>query len=459
MDLTTTICALSTPPGMGAIAVIRVSGPDALAILSGLFYRNKQTVDLSQVRPYSMHYGNLMQQGELIDEVMLAVFKGPKSYTGEDTVEINCHGSIFIQQRILEALINSGAHPAAPGEFSMRAFVNGKMDLSQAEAVADLIFSESAAAHKLAVNQMRGGFSKRLTELREQLIHFAALLELELDFAEEDVEFANREDLLHLLATIHQEVERLAASFAVGNVLKNGIPVTIAGPPNAGKSTLLNALLQEDKAIVSDVAGTTRDAIEDEIVLEGVRFRFIDTAGIRDTTDVVEAIGIQKTYEKINQAHMVILLYDHAANPECPPAFLEVIAKFPDKKFILVANKTDATSTDLPQPIRPDIPTVGISAKTQLGLDRLTNELVASSGVGTWQQADIIVTNVRHQQALHQAGSALQEARLGLKEGLSGDLVAFHLRDALKALGEITGSIDVDRDILGTIFGKFCIGK
>jgi tRNA modification GTPase len=459
MDLQTTICAISTAPGMGAIAVIRISGPDAFVIVSKLFFKKQKPFNLDTALPYSLHYGSLIQDDHLIDDVVLSLFKGPKSYTGEDTVEISCHGSVYIQQRIMEALMAAGAQAAGPGEFSMRAFANGKMDLSQAEAVADLIFSESAAAHKLAINQMRGGFSKRLTELREQLINFAALLELELDFGEEDVEFANRTELLQLLETIHAEVQRLADSFAIGNALKNGIPVTIAGPPNAGKSTLLNALLQEDKAIVSDIAGTTRDAIEDQMTIEGVRFRFIDTAGIRDTSDVVESIGIQRTYEKIKQATIVILLFDHAGSSEVPKEFQNIMAQFPEKHYILTANKIDQTNKPLPDTPNAAVSCIGISAKSQSGIDQLTKALLHASGTSQWQQADIIVTNVRHQSALRQAGTALMAARDGLTTGLSSDLVAFHLRDALKALGEITGHIDIDRDILGTIFGKFCIGK
>lgn len=457
MDFTSTICAIATAPGMGAIATIRLSGNQAFSIAGKLFFKNQQAFDFHSAKPYTLHYGSLLHQNQLIDDVVVAIFKGPRSYTGEDTVEITCHGSVFIQQQIVEALLASGAQLAAPGEFSMRAFYNGKMDLSQAEAVADLISSESAGAHKMALQQMRGGFSKRLGELREQLIHFAALIELELDFGEEDVEFADRSALLNLVAAIQQEIKQLIASFAVGNVLKNGLPVAIVGPPNAGKSTLLNALLQEERAIVSDIAGTTRDAIEDEIVLQGVRFRFIDTAGIRETSDVVEAIGIQKTHEKIQKAGLVILLFD-LSKGAVPQEFDSIIKQHPDKQFLLVGNKQDA-GNPLPEWAHDNVPLIAISALQQIGLDVLTEKLVALSGTGNWGQADVIVSNVRHKNALEAALSALSLADSGLRNGLSGDLVAFHLRDALRDLGTITGHIDVDRDILGAIFGKFCIGK
>ena len=457
MDFTTTICAIATAPGMGAIATIRVSGPDAFKITGRLFYKSKKPFNFSEAPPYSLHYGSLIHQNQLIDDVVVAVFKGPRSYTGTDTVEITCHGSVFIQQQIMEALLASGAVLAEPGEFSMRAFYNGKMDLSQAEAVADLIASENAASHQMALQQMRGRFSQRLSELREQLINFAALIELELDFGEEDVEFADRTQLLNLIALITKEIKQLIQSFAVGNVLKNGLPVAIVGPPNAGKSTLLNALLQEDRAIVSDIAGTTRDAIEDEITLQGVRFRFIDTAGIRATTDVVEAIGIQKTHEKIEKAGLVILLFD-LSKEHIPSEFAALIQQHPQKQFLLVGNKSDAGMVQ-PDWAYPEVPFVAISALNQTGLEELTTALVAKSGVGNWGQADIIVSNVRHKNALEAALAALVQADQGLRSGLSGDLVAFHLRDALRDLGTITGQIEVDRDILGTIFGKFCIGK
>lgn len=457
MDLTTTICAIATAPGMGAIATIRVSGAAAFPIVSKIFKKGKRVSNLENAAPYSMHYGSVVYNEVLVDDVIVGLFKNPQSYTGEDTVEITCHGSVYIQQQIIEALLKSGATLAAPGEFSMRAFYNGKMDLAQAEAVADLIASESAAAHKMAINQMRGGFSKRLTTLREQLINFAALIELELDFGEEDVEFADRTQLLNLIADIRFEINKLVESFAVGNVLKHGIPVAIVGPPNAGKSTLLNALLQEERAIVSEIAGTTRDAIEDEITLQGVRFRFIDTAGIRETTDVVEAIGIQKTQEKIEKAAIVLLLFDLAA-ARVPEEFAAITAKYPEKQFLLVGNKNDSGAT-FSNWNNEAVPFLQISALQQTGLDQLTNKLVACSGVANWRQTDIIVSNARHKNALEVAQEALHEAATGLQTGLSGDLVAFHLRDALRALGTITGQIDVDRDILGTIFGKFCIGK
>ncbi|MCH8554082.1 MAG: tRNA uridine-5-carboxymethylaminomethyl(34) synthesis GTPase MnmE [Schleiferiaceae bacterium] len=463
MNTATTICAIATAPGMGAIAVIRLSGTATFDILSKVFKKGKRSVIWDDVPPYSMLYGSLYDGTTLIDDVVVGIFKGGKSYTGEDTAEISCHGSVYIQQRIIDLLLQNGATLAGPGEFSMRAFANGKMDLSQAEAVADLIFSESAAAHNVAIQQMRGGFSKRLQELREKLINFVALIELELDFGEEDVEFANRTELQDLLQAISAEVKKLAASFQLGNAIKNGLPVAIVGPPNAGKSTLLNALLQEDKALVSDIAGTTRDAIEDEITLEGVRFRFIDTAGIRETTDVVENMGIQKTYAKIKEAAIALLLFD-ASDTENHAAILETFqalqAAATDTTFILVANKIDrATAFDW-QPWTALSPhRVTISALAQTGLDELTTALVAGSGLQHWQQADIIVSNSRHKQALLAALAALQATEEGITQGLSGDLLAFHLRDALKSLGEITGHIDVDRDILGTIFGKFCIGK
>jgi tRNA modification GTPase len=445
-----TICALSTAPGMGAIGLIRMSGEESLSIMNSIFSRS---ID-HKTPANSALFGRIMDGDEIVDEVVVTVFKNPHSYTGEDVVEIACHGSVYIQNRILQLLLDKGTRMADPGEYTMRAFVNGKMDLSQAEAVADLIASESAGAHRVAMNQMRGGFSNEIAQLREKLIEFASLIELELDFGEEDVEFANREQLFALIEKVLNVIRDLIQSFSLGNALKNGIPVALVGPPNAGKSTLLNALLNEDRAIVSDIAGTTRDTIEDVVNINGVKYRFIDTAGIRETTDQIETLGIQRSLEKVEKADIVIYLIDPTQwNEQTQNGFDQVCQKA-GKKLIPVINKTDLDNIldNLPSALR-------ISAKAKNGLDELIETLSKKAGTERLNDNSTVVTNIRHYESLIRAEESLIRAEEGLHSGISGDLLAMDIRDAMKHLGNITGEIDVDKDILGAIFGKFCIGK
>lgn len=457
---TSTICALSTAPGSGAIAVIRVSGPDAIRSCNAIFSK-----DITQAKGYSVVYGSIVDQNRVVDDVVLTLFRGPNSFTGEDTVEIACHGSKFIQQEILKLLMSQGLIPARAGEFTMRAFANGKMDLSQAEAVADLIASESAAAHHLAMHQLKGGFSKQINNLREQLINFASLIELELDFSEEDVEFADRSQLLQLVAEIHRVIEKLIRSFDYGNAIKNGVPVAIVGVPNVGKSTLLNALLEEDKAIVSDIAGTTRDAIEDTMIINGIEFRFIDTAGLRETTDIVESIGIEKTWKKINEASIVLYLVDALSSSSeeirtTIEAFREY-TKTASHHFLMVINKTDqwkGSQEALLEKFNVDAEKIVISARDGKNLDELKLRLFHYVEENGKDRGDVVVTNVRHLNALQKAMNFLNEVETGMKSGLSGDLLAEHLRMVLYHLGEITGEISTE-DLLGNIFSKFCIGK
>lgn len=458
-DTTDTICALATAPGVGAIAVIRVSGPQAIAMTNGLF-RGK---DLEQVPSHTVHFGSIVSNGTVLDEVLVTVFKGPHSYTGQDTTELSCHGSPYIRQQILQALIEAGTRPAEPGEFTLRAFLNGKLDLSQAEAVADLIASDSEAAHKLAMQQMRGGFSEEIGKLREQLIHFASMLELELDFSEEDVEFANRDELKKLLLQVHTLTQQLVDSFRVGNVLKNGVPVVIAGKPNAGKSTLLNRLLREERAIVSEIAGTTRDVIEDQVVLDGVVFRFMDTAGIRDTADTVESIGVEKTLEKLQQAAIVLYMFDVRETE--PESLRETVADLEERiastgaPLLLAGNKADGQNLER---LRTEYAAferiVFISAKENTGIEQLTThltEFITSSAV---RESDVVVSNSRHYEALTRADASLVQALNGLDTNVTSDFIALDIRQALHYLGEITGEITTD-DLLGNIFSKFCIGK
>jgi tRNA modification GTPase len=453
-----TICALSTAPGMGAIALIRLSGKDAVAIVNQSFSR-----DISNAEGYSLHYGTVTQNEEQIDDVIAAVYRNPKSFTGEDVVEISCHGSEYIQGRLLKLYTSSGCRMAEPGEFSMRAFANGKMDLSQAEAVADLISSSTQAAHKLAMNQMRGNFSRKINELREQLIHFASMIELELDFSEEDVEFANRDDLKALVNSIQEIVVDLMESFATGNAIKNGVPVAILGAPNMGKSTLLNALLDDDRAIVSEIAGTTRDTIEDETTIGGIRFRFIDTAGIRETEDEIETIGISRAFEKAGKASIVLYLVDAMETEveDIEPAIRAVREKIgPDQELILVANKIDKARDD--NTVREKFSSIPkaqlISATDGVGLEELREKLLESSRKIMVEGRDVVVTNVRHYNALSETNQSLQSVLTGLDQGITGDFLAIDIRRALHHLGEITGEITTD-DLLGNIFSKFCIGK
>ncbi|MBA3898944.1 MAG: tRNA uridine-5-carboxymethylaminomethyl(34) synthesis GTPase MnmE [Bacteroidetes bacterium] len=457
-----TICAIATSPGMGAIAVIRLSGHDAIRLADKVFNskRNKLLVD---AKSHSLVFGDIVKDGQTLDEVLVAIFKAPHSFTGENTIEISCHGSVFIQQQILQLLVENGARPASPGEFTLRAYLNKKMDLSQAEAVADLIASDSVAAHKMAMHQMRGGFSKELNELREKLINFASLIELELDFAEEDVEFADRKQFLQLITQIQQVLHRLINSFSVGNVIKSGIPVAIAGEPNVGKSTLLNALLNEERAIVSEIAGTTRDTIEDEINIEGINFRFIDTAGIRETVDAIETIGISRTYEAIGKAQAVIYMFDAGKDePLMVKANAEEIKakmKGSGLNLVLIANKSDKLKTaELKEKYRVLEDVIFISAKHKENIAELTGRLSSFVNKGILNSGETIVSNIRHFEALKKASQALEDVTSGMNANITGDFLAIDIRKALHHLGEITGMISTD-DLLGNIFSKFCIGK
>ncbi|MFO7923866.1 MAG: tRNA uridine-5-carboxymethylaminomethyl(34) synthesis GTPase MnmE [Bacteroidales bacterium] len=470
MDHGHTIAAIATPPGQGAIAVIRLSGEKSFEICEKVFHPADSGPPLTERGANTIHYGRIHDNGEIVDEVLLALFHSPRSYTGEDVAEISCHGSVYLQQKILKLLLDNGAVLAKPGEFTKRAFLNGKMDLSQAEAVADLIASESAAFHKVALKQMRGGFSEEISALRQRLLDFISLVELELDFSEEDVEFADRNELQSLLASISGVLESLTGSFAFGNVLKNGIPVVIAGKPNVGKSTLLNALLREEKALVSEIPGTTRDSIEDVIHLEGVSFRFIDTAGLRETTDTVEVMGIRRTMEKVKQASIILLMVEAADTRKHINHLIDgLLSKsgFADKKMVLLLNKADLLpdngqripyqKSDFP-PLREQDHIIEISAKTNSGLDRLRSLLVSIIQQEKPGENEIIVTSMRHYHALKNAHEAVLRASEGLKYQLPGDLLAMDIREVLHYLGEITGEITTD-EILGNIFKNFCIGK
>jgi tRNA modification GTPase len=459
-----TICAIATAPGMGAIAVIRLSGTNAIAIADSVYKSPKIGKKLANQLPNTAHFGSVEYQGNTIDEGLYLIFKQPHSYTGEDVVEITCHGSVFIQQQILQALTQSGARLADPGEFTLRAFLNGKMDLSQAEAVADLIASESGAAHKMAMNQMRGGFSAEIGKLRDRLLYLCSMLELELDFSEEDVEFANRTDLTRLVTEINTVLQHLTDSFSLGNVIKTGVPVAIVGKPNVGKSTLLNNLLQEEKAIVSEIAGTTRDSIEDVINIKGIRFRFIDTAGIRHTTDTIESLGIERTFSKISQASLVLLLVDAQNSKQDILQQIEELKLNNDQHLIIVVNKIDlfnkteveqklgGRNTFVPHPI------LFLSAKHHLHTDQLHQLLLDTVQSDTLQTSDVVVSNTRHYEALKNALEASTRASLGLHTALPSDLIAQDIREILHYLGQITGEITTD-EVLGNIFSKFCIGK
>lgn len=457
-----TIIALATPSGSGAIAVIRLSGKDAIAIASR-FFRSVSGKVLANQKSHTIHLGHIVDEPRVIDEVLISVFKNPNSYTGENVIEISCHGSLYIQQEIIQLFLRNGCRMANAGEFTLRAFLNGKLDLSQAEAVADLIASDNEASHQIAMQQMRGGFSSEIAKLREELLNFASLIELELDFAEEDVEFADRTQFKALVDRITFVLKRLIDSFAVGNVIKNGIPVAIVGEPNVGKSTLLNALLNEERAIVSEIAGTTRDTIEDEISIGGIGFRFIDTAGIRDTKDVVESIGIKKTFEKIEQSQVVIYLFDSTIFKSQSEKFkveLEKIKnKYPQKPLIILANKVDKIDDSQIAEMQSEISGLQfLSAKTGFGVEQLTNSLLNLINTGALRNNETIVTNSRHYDALLKAFEEIQKVNYGLDSGLSGDLLAIDIRQALYHFGEITGEITND-DLLGNIFANFCIGK
>lgn len=459
-----TIVALATPAGVGAIAVIRLSGEKSIEIVNSFFKSIKKDKSLLLQKSHTLHLGHIVHNGVTLDQVLVSIFKNPHSYTGENVVEISCHGSSFIQQEIIQLFLQNGCRMADNGEFTMRAFLNGKMDLSQAEAVADVIASNSAASHQVAIQQMRGGITNELKELRAQLLDFAALIELELDFSGEDVEFADRTKFKQLVATISSVLKRLIDSFAFGNAMKNGIPVAIIGEPNVGKSTLLNTLLNEEKAIVSDIAGTTRDAIEDEMIIDGVAFRFIDTAGIRETEDVVESIGIKKAYEKAENAQLVIFLIDSNKYIQASDLFLEEIEaikeRFPNKRLLVIANKIDTLSCHDSALLSSEIDNVILlSAKQKVGVDELKAELTSLVNTGVLSNNETIVTNSRHFEALTLALESIESVKNGIELNISSDLFAIDIRECLRHLGNITGEYDVDKDILGHIFGNFCIGK
>ncbi|PPL00105.1 tRNA uridine-5-carboxymethylaminomethyl(34) synthesis GTPase MnmE [Parapedobacter indicus] len=448
-----TIVALATATGSGAIAVIRLSGPEAIPLVNRVF----KGKNLAEQASHTVHFGTLRDGAEVLDEVLVSLFIAPHSYTKENVVEISTHNSRYIIERIIQLLIRQGARAARPGEFTLRAFLNGQMDLSQAEAVADLIASTSAASHQVAMQQMRGGFSNVLKQLREQLIQFASLIELELDFSEEDVEFANRAQLKALILEINNVIQKLIASFEQGNVLKNGVPVVIAGRPNVGKSTLLNTLLNEERAIVSDIAGTTRDTIEDEVNIQGVTFRFIDTAGIRDTLDVIEAKGVERTREKMKKARLIVYLADpqHDDLEEIKNQLAEVEQL--DVPYVTVVNKVDLLTQEHVDTLYTIDP-LFISAKNNVGVEELKAELLHKVNLHDLGTDDVLVTNIRHVEALRKTEDALQRVLYGIDGAVTSDFLAMDIRQALHHLGEITGSVSTD-DLLDNIFSKFCIGK
>lgn len=464
MQDNTIIAAISTAPGVGGIAVIRVSGKGSIELVDSVFVSVSGKKLVNQ-KANTIHFGNIMKDGEVLDEVLVSIFRAPHSFTGEDSIEISCHGSIYIQQNILQVLIAQGASLAKAGEFTQRAFINGKMDLSQAESVADLIASDSAATHRLAINQMRGGISNKLIELRTQLLNFTSLIELELDFSEEDVEFANRENLKELARSIEHHIRKLSDSFQLGNAVKTGIPVAIIGETNAGKSTLLNILLQEEKAIVSDIHGTTRDVIEDTINIKGITFRFIDTAGIRDTTDEIESIGIERTFKKLEQANIVLWMIDATVTDKHIEEIAKRIAPYiKNQKVILVFNKVDLVGCGvimnnkrtILEGLYPD--RIFISAKYDDGVTHLQDKLIEAANMPKFGEQDVIITNLRHYEALQNALAAIQRVNEGLELHISGDFLSQDIRECMHYLGEITGQISTD-EILGNIFSKFCIGK
>ena len=459
-----TICAISTPHGVGGIAVIRVSGPLAIECTSACW----KGADLTSMKSHTAHLGKILfADGEVLDEVVLTLFRAPNTFTGEDIVEISCHGSIWIQQQLVNRLIECGCRMATGGEFSQRAFANGRIDLSQAEAIADVIASSSRASHRIAINQMRGAFSRQLASLRAQLLDFVSLIELELDFSEEEVEFADRARLIDLADHIHSIISRLSQSFAAGNVIKNGLPVVIVGETNAGKSTLLNYLLHDDRALVSDIHGTTRDVIEDTITLQGTLFRFIDTAGIRNTSETIEKMGIERTFKKIAEAQLVLWVIDgNTPLPKITQLSHDLMHHTQGKQLIAVVNKDDSLSPQTRQALAqtlgtllpPGTPITFISAKCQTGTDHLQQLLIDAAAIPEADENQVIVTNARHYHALINAQQAIERAIQGLQQGISGDFVSQDIRETMHYLGEITGEITTT-DILSNIFSRFCIGK
>lgn len=461
-----TICAIATAQG-GAIGSIRVSGPNAITIAEQIFSPAKSGKQLTDRKPYTLTFGYVHNGEEIIDEVLVSLFRAPHSYTGEDSIEITCHGSTYILQQVLQLLIKNGCRIAQPGEYTQRAFLNGKIDLSQAEAVADLIASTSAATHRLAMSQMRGGFSKELAELREKLLNFTSMIELELDFSEEDVEFADRSALCQLADGIEKVIARLIHSFSVGNVIKNGVPVAIIGETNAGKSTLLNVLLNEDKAIVSDIHGTTRDVIEDTVNIGGITFRFIDTAGIRETNDTIENLGIERTFQKLDQAEIILWMIDATdVTSQIKGLSKKILPRCEKKHLILVFNKSDLIREEQKEAIsslssnfpKKDITSIFISARQRLGTDELQQMLIEAAHLPTITQNDIIVTNARHYEALTHALEAIHRVQEGLEANISGDFLAQDIRECIFHLSDIAGEVTNDM-VLKNIFQKFCIGK
>lgn len=445
-----TIVAVATPPGVGALAVIRLSGEESFAIVNKIFSGKNLAIQKS----HTIHFGKIMDGDMVVDEVLVSVFKNPTSFTKENAIEISCHGSSFVVNKITRLLLKSGARYARAGEFTQRAFLRGRFDLAQAEAVADLIHSDNEASHNAAINQLRGGFSKEIARLREKLIHFASLIELELDFAEEDVEFANRDDLKKLISDILFIIRPLSDSFAFGNAIKEGIPTVIAGKPNAGKSTLLNALLNEEKAIVSDIAGTTRDVIEDEITIDGIKFRFIDTAGLRETSDKLEAIGIERTKQKMQQASLILYLFDASTTSDLEITQIETELKALGKPYLLIANKLDLNNT----PFSNENDVISISASQKIGLEKLKSKILGKVQADKFKTGNTIVTNIRHYESLINTTLALEKVLEALDMNITGDLLAEDIRMSLYHLGLITGEITTD-DLLDNIFSKFCIGK
>lgn len=448
-----TIVALATAPGVGAISVIRLSGGESIELANSCFSGK----DLTKQKSHTVHFGNLADGDEIIDEVLMTLFVAPNSFTKENSVEISCHGSQFIVNKIIQLLIRNGARHAEPGEFTQRAYLNGRFDLAQAEAVADLIASENEAAHSTALNQMRGGISNEIKALREQLVHFASMIELELDFSEEDVEFASRDDLKGLIAKIDVVLTKLIDSFQMGNVIKNGVPVVIVGKPNAGKSTLLNALLEDEKAIVSDIPGTTRDIIEDELNIKGVKFRFIDTAGLRETKDQIEAIGVERAEKKMDEASLILYLFDLSEESIDHILDREKSIQSKDKSYMLVGNKIDKIDEEPPE-LSDNENYISISAKSQIGISELKDSIIAKSQMDSFQKDSVIVTNARHYQSLVNTQNSLNEVVRGIDNQITNDFLAQDIRHALHYLGEITGEITTD-DLLANIFSKFCIGK